>query len=360
VELGTAGQYTYPADAVGRRTTTAEGAGWMSLWWPDSQMGYHPQPSADSANPHETYDWAPMIGAAAVQTSRIRLGVGVTDPFRRHPALLAQTAQTLQDLCRGRFILGLGLGAGNNLVPIGVPGSSHVSALEEAIDIMRLLWSTTDPVSFEGATWRIDRAVLGLDSTHFGQPAVWLGGSGPKSLLLTARKADGWLPVMMPPSVYAQRLALIRAEATKELRDPNAITAGCLFLTIAAPTRRECRELLDTPWVRALALFQPATFFEQFGYRHPLGDHSSGVRDFIPTMASTADYLALVRNIPLDLVQRLVLWGDDDRIVEELHAYASAGVEHAVIWNVTGMGVAPSDAVRKSYQVLSSVRDRLA
>jgi alkanesulfonate monooxygenase SsuD/methylene tetrahydromethanopterin reductase-like flavin-dependent oxidoreductase (luciferase family) len=112
--------------------------------------------------------------------------------------------------------------------------------------------------------------------------------------------------------------------------------------------------------VRALALFQPAKFFEQFGYKHPLGEHSSGVRDFVPTMTSTADYLALVRDIPPDLVERLVLWGDDHRIVEELDAYASAGVEHAVIWNVTGMGVAPSDAVRKSYQVLSSVRSRLA
>ena len=98
MELGIAGQYTFPGDAVARRAAAAETAGWASLWWPDSQVRYHPVPPGAPGSPHETYDWAPLAGAAAGVTSRALLGVAVTDPFRRHPALLAQTAQTLQDL----------------------------------------------------------------------------------------------------------------------------------------------------------------------------------------------------------------------------------------------------------------------
>jgi phthiodiolone/phenolphthiodiolone dimycocerosates ketoreductase len=287
------------------------------------------------------------------------LGVAVTDPFRRHPALLAQTAQTLHDLSSGRFVLGIGLGAGNNLVPIGLPGSARVAVLEEAIDIMRLLWSSTEPVSFDGATWQLDRAILGLDSAHYGQPAVWIGGAGPRSLSLTGRKADGWLPVMMPPDAYASRLAAIRRHAAEQSRDPDTITAGCLFLTIAAASARECRHLLGSPWTKALALFQPAVFFEQYGCRHPLGDGAAGVRDYIASHASVADYLDLVADIPLELVERLVLWGDVERLATELRRYANVGVQHAVIFNVTGMGVPPPGVVRSSYEVLAAVQDTL-
>jgi len=360
MELGVAGQYTFPAASVGRRASAAEERGWSSLWWPDAQMGYHPSPGPDAPNPHETYDWGPMIGAAASHTELVRLGVAVTDPFRHHPLLLAQTAQTLHDLSSGRFVLGIGLGALNNLQPMGLSGSSRISVLEEAIDIMRLLWSTQEPVSFHGQTWNLEGAVLGLDSARCGEPEIWLGGAGAKSLSLTARKGSGWIPVMMPPDVYAERLTELRTVAGEHGRDPAEIVAGCLFLTIAAGTEDDCRRLLDNPWVRALALFQPAAFFERFGYEHPLGSGSAGVRDFVPTSVSLDQYLDLVRHIPLELVEKLVLWGDETRIVRQLASYADAGVEHAVVWNVTGMGEGTGESVREAYQVLDRVRTELS
>jgi phthiodiolone/phenolphthiodiolone dimycocerosates ketoreductase len=266
----------------------------------------------------------------------------------------------LNDLSAGRFVLGIGLGALNNLQPMGLSGSSRISVLEEAIDIMRLLWSTQEPVSYYGQTWNVEGAVLGLDSARCGEPEIWLGGGGSKSLSLTARKGSGWIPVMMPPDVYAERLTELRTVAGQHGRDPAEIVAGCLFLTIAAGTEDDCRQLLDNPWVRALALFQPAAFFERFGYEHPLGSGSAGVRDFVPTSVSVDQYLDLVRHIPLELVEKLVLWGDDTRIVRELASYADAGVEHAVVWNVTGMGEGTGGSVREAYQVLDRVRTELS
>jgi hypothetical protein len=59
-------------------------------------------------------------------------------------------------------------------------------------------------------------------------------------------------------------------------------------------------------------------------------------------------------------VEKLVLWGDADRIAAELRGYALAGVEHAVIFNVTGMGWPPAGTVRASYEVLNAVRADLA
>jgi len=355
VKLGSAGHYTAPASRVRQRAIRAEAVGWSSLWWPDAQMGYHPRPSPAFPDPHETYDWVPMLAVAADATERVDVGVAVTDPWRRHPALLAQTAQTLQDLSEGRFKLGLGIGALNNLNPIGLVGSSKIAALEEAVDIMQLLWSTTEPVDFKGEFWTLQGAVLAIDATQHGAPQIWIGGAGPRSLDLTARKADGWLPVMMPVEDYVDRLAQIRTIASTNGRKSDAVTAGALFLTIAADSVAHCRELLDTPWVRALALFQPAVFFERLGYPHPLGPGASGVRDFIPTHVSIEEYREIVRDIPLDLVEHLVLWGDAERISGELDKYEAAGLEHAVLWNVTGIGEVSADEMRASYATLSDV-----
>jgi len=359
LQLGIAGHFSSPADAVTRRAERAEAGGWDSVWWPDAQIGYHPAAPGEVDDPHEVYDWGPMMGATAVVTQRVALGVSVTDPFRRHPGMLAQTAQTLHDLSHGRFILGLGLGAIENLTPFGLEGSSKVAVLEEALDVMHLLWSTTEPVSIAGPTWSLDRAVLGVDSTVHGAPPVWIGGTGPRSLDLTGRKADGWIPVMPAIEDFRRKWALVVQGAERAGRDPDAVTAGCLFLTVAGEDLDALDRMLDTPWVRALALSQPASQFERLGHQHPLGELGSGMRGFVPTHWSLSDYRALVDGIPLDVVKELVLWGDGARLAEQLSAYADAGLQHAVIWNATGMGMPSTDEVRSSFRAIDDARARL-
>ena len=110
--------------------------------------------------------------------------------------------------------------------------------------------------------------------------------------------------------------------------------------------------MLDTPWVRALALSQPASQFERLGEPHPLGELGSGMRGFVPTHWSLSDYRELVARIPLHVVKELVLWGDGARLADQLSAYADAGVEHAVIWNATGMGMPSTEEVRSSFRAI--------
>jgi phthiodiolone/phenolphthiodiolone dimycocerosates ketoreductase len=359
LDIGLAGHFAFPASKVGRRAAAVEARGWASIWWPDAQIGYHPAAPGRVDAPHEVYDWAPMVAAAACATSTIPVGVCVTDPFRRHPAMLAQTAQTLQDLAEGRFVLGLGLGGIENLAPFGIEGSGSIAVLEEAIDIIRLLWSTTEPVSFQGKRWRLDRAVLGLDVSHHGRPPIWLGGTGPRSLALTGRKADGWVPVMPSVADYGRGLRAIADAARAAGRDPSDITAGCLFLVVTGADEESLNRLLDTPWVRGVALSQPASQFERLDLPHPLGPGRSGMRDFIPTHVTVQEYLELVAQIPLWAVKELVLWGDGPRLAEMLGRYREAGLEHAVIWNLTGLGEPTSQEVRASFQAITQAAELL-
>ena len=74
-----------------------------------------------------------MMGAAGAATERIKVGVSVTDTIRRHPAMLAQAALTVDHLASGRSILGLGSGERMNVAPYGIEWSKPVGRLEEAL-----------------------------------------------------------------------------------------------------------------------------------------------------------------------------------------------------------------------------------
>ena len=82
-----------------------------------------------------------FIGLAALagNTSRIALGPGVTDPYSRHPAVTAATMATLDELTGGRAVLGLGLG-GTSFKELGITVSKPLTALREAVDVIRRLW----------------------------------------------------------------------------------------------------------------------------------------------------------------------------------------------------------------------------
>src|SRR5215216_1952226 len=101
---------------------------------------FHPWTDAQGQSP---FVWS-VIGGIARETERLRLGTGVTCPtIRTHPAIIAQAAATSAVMTRGRFFLGLGTGENLNehVVGEGWPApDERLEMLEEAIEIMRLLW----------------------------------------------------------------------------------------------------------------------------------------------------------------------------------------------------------------------------
>jgi phthiodiolone/phenolphthiodiolone dimycocerosates ketoreductase len=161
-------------------------------------------------NPHVHFDPLMMMGAAGAATSTIKVGVCVTDTIRRHPAMLAQAALTADHLSQGRAILGLGSGERMNIAPYGLSFEKPVGVLEEAIQVMRLLWSTTKPVDFHGKFFDLDDAVLGLEPYAGVPPQVWVAAHGPRMLRITGRLGDGWLPTNIKPDAYATKLAAIQ------------------------------------------------------------------------------------------------------------------------------------------------------
>src|SRR5262245_43430620 len=81
----------------------------------------------------------PAVSAAAIATHRLRLGVGVVNPHSRHPALIAMEFGALDELAQGRVRLGIGAGISAALVRMGVRNERPLSAVRDAIHIIRAL-----------------------------------------------------------------------------------------------------------------------------------------------------------------------------------------------------------------------------
>ena len=148
-----------------------------------------------------TYQWRfvdtwTLLTAIAMRTHRIHVFPDVANVPLRPPAVLAKAAATLDLLSGGRAELGLGAGGFWEAIkavggPVRTPGES-VAALEEAIQVVRLMWSGERNVRFEGKFYQLVGAQTGPKPAH--PIGIWLGGYKPRMLSLVGRKADGWEP----------------------------------------------------------------------------------------------------------------------------------------------------------------------
>ena len=145
----------------------------------------------------------------------------------RPPAMMAKAAATLDVLSGGRFDLGLGAGAFPEIVdrlggPVRTRGEA-IDALEEAIDVIRLMWSSEPSVSYEGTYYRLADARPGPPPAH--PIGIWLGAFKPRMLRLVGRKADGWLPSLgvLTRDELREANRLIDATAEQAGRDPRSI-----------------------------------------------------------------------------------------------------------------------------------------
>ncbi len=162
------------------------------------------------------FAWS-TLGGLSIVCSGMGLGMWVTTPlFRYHPGVVAQAAATMDRLCDGDFILGVGTGENINEAPLGYtfpPYSERAARMEEALDIMRGLLDG-ECLSYEGEYYRTKRARL--YSPPLSRVPILLAAGGPKSARLAGRKAEGVaVSVKDPQAAWEKVVAPAREEADK-------------------------------------------------------------------------------------------------------------------------------------------------
>ncbi len=341
-------------------TTVARVLGAQAIWYPDHFMGFAPKwlwtpevvpaasvlPSMDAL-----FDPVPLMTLAARRHRRVWLGTSVTEPIRRHPMSLAQTFVTLDHIAKGRVILGIGNGLRENTEPYGLPTDKRVARLEEALEIIRRLWSSGGkPLDYDGKFWKLRDAVFDLPLYKGRAPRIFMGAHFPRMLRMCGRWADGWVPGQkIGGEEYAERLGMIRQGADTVGRSMTDFVAGqTLMLAFGESRQWVLDKALTNKYVAYMALGLPPQLWSECGAVHPLGEDFGGFLEIVPSRIGPDVIDAALGQINAELLGRLFYMGSVDDILEEAAPLAEAGCRHFIIANMGGAftGAGLSDFVK--------------
>ncbi|MHA1906074.1 MAG: LLM class flavin-dependent oxidoreductase [Candidatus Thorarchaeota archaeon] len=362
LKIGAPGPFLPPMESVEKNARTLDSLGYDSMVFPDHFAGFVPEsiwtpditPLAYfQQSPHTYYEIGAIMAACAVMTERIQLISAVTEPIRRHPILLAQTFLTLDHISRGRTVMGIGAGEIENIEPYGLSYSNQVGKLREALEIIRLVWSNHEPFSFDGKYWKLKDAVMSLrPAVQDTPPPIWIAALGPKMLKLTAEHGDGWIPTLLQPKDYGERLKTIQNER-KKLDKTEQFTAALWNWVLLDEDMSECERLMREPIAKAFALLYPSSEWKRLGFEHPFGEDFYSLRDYIPMKYDRETTLNAMDQVPDEILREFYMLGDAESIIKQLEKYTEVGLEHIILWNVTGMF--DLEKTRGSYKIMKEV-----
>jgi F420-dependent oxidoreductase-like protein len=178
-------------DSLKKLATTAENNGFDSFWVMDH---FHQIPMIGKVEEPMLESWTTLSVVAGL-TTKIKLGTLVTGIMYRYPAVLAKVAATLDVLSKGRLFMGIGAAWNEDEShAYGIhfpPASERLSRLEEAIQIIRKMWTEEPSASFNGKYYEIHNAYCNPKPIQKPSPPILVGGGGErKTLKIVAKYAD--------------------------------------------------------------------------------------------------------------------------------------------------------------------------
>ena len=176
-----------------------------------------------------------LISHMASVTEKINLATGIISVYSRSPALIAQTAATLDEYCGERFILGLGISSVYlNEYWHGTKFERPLRQTLECVEIIRTILAGKR-VDYEGEIFRLKGFRL-LFKPRRSKIPIYIASMGPKNIELTSRIADGWIPYLCPVSLINERKKVL-ASGGRE------ITVAPFLPAMVSENRNESREI---------------------------------------------------------------------------------------------------------------------
>jgi alkanesulfonate monooxygenase SsuD/methylene tetrahydromethanopterin reductase-like flavin-dependent oxidoreductase (luciferase family) len=170
-----------------------------------------------------------VFAAAAVRTTRVRMGIGITSPALRHAGAIAATASSLDELAGGRVMLGFGVGGTESLGPFGVTVDKPVALVRDAIRVARSVLSGTESSLYSPPRHAAPSRAL----------PIYVGARGEQLNRLASREADGVFlsgftadgdadPIAWSQSVNPVKVALYASVrfTTDGSGDPTSLTGS--------------------------------------------------------------------------------------------------------------------------------------
>ena len=190
------------------------------------------------------------LAAIAQVTDRVKLGTGIVNVYSRSPATLAMGAATLDELSKGRAILGLG-SSGPGVVERwhGMRYERPLTRVRETVGIIRLALSGAQ-TDYQGSFFHVSDFKLAMDHTNRTIP-IYLAALGPKMLRLAGEVADGVLLYLCSPPLIPKAIEEARKGANEAGRSLENFDVAALLPAAVSENRSEARSVV----ARALAYY---------------------------------------------------------------------------------------------------------
>jgi 5,10-methylenetetrahydromethanopterin reductase len=175
---------------------------------------------------------ATLCGAAAAVSEEVGIATGVTNTPTRHPLVTAAWANTMHELTRGRFALGIGRGISMVSGIMGLPPTT-MAQMEDAVGIYRRLWKGEMVMGHDGPAGKYPLLTLGSFDNEIPVMAACLGF---KTMRWAGRVLDGViLHTFVTDEALARCVAAVRAGAEEAGRDPASVKVWSVLATLHEP-----------------------------------------------------------------------------------------------------------------------------
>ena len=224
--------------AIVEQVRAARDAGFASLWFPHHWL----------THPMQMLQITPVMGYVAAHAQGMTIGPNILILPPLNPMHVAEEAATLDVLTGGNYILGVGLGYRQpEFDAFGVPLSERAPRFNEAIGLMRRLW-TEDRVTHRGRFYTLNDAGISVKPVRPGGPPIYVAAQAETPVRRAARIGDAWLIVNirgiadLVPLMQTYRAAL---EEYGRAPIEYPITLECYVGERHATAHEECREPLE-------------------------------------------------------------------------------------------------------------------
>src|SRR5262245_28375096 len=183
----------------------------------------------------------PAASACAAATSRVRIGIGVFNPYNRHPTLIAMEIGALDELAQGRARLGLGSGIAAATERMGLPADRPLAAARDAITIVRALLAGEE-VDYAGRVFSARKVKLDYKAPRADMPLL-MAARGEQALVLCGKIADGLMISNLCPLEFTRAAVDVVCAAARAACRPAPADVVQYVTCAARPDRLEDHHL---------------------------------------------------------------------------------------------------------------------